>query len=67
MNDMRKLLSIIVLGTWSGVIVLIFILMVFSLIDVEAGKELLKTFSSVSSGFVGLIFGYYFTGGGRDS
>nr|VFK20881.1 MAG: hypothetical protein BECKLFY1418C_GA0070996_108011 [Candidatus Kentron sp. LFY] len=61
MRDMRKVLSIIVLGTWSAGILLIFILIIFNLIDVEIGKELLKTFSSISSGFVGVVFGYYFT------
>nr|VFK61497.1 MAG: hypothetical protein BECKTUN1418D_GA0071000_11534 [Candidatus Kentron sp. TUN] len=66
MKEMRKLLSIIVVGTWSTGIGLILILMIFNLIDVKAGTEFLKTFSSASSGFVGLIFGYYFTGRGND-
>ncbi len=63
MNGMRKLLAVIVVGTWSVSIAMILLLMIFGLIDVAKGEDVLKTFSSVSSGFVGMVFGYYFTRG----
>lgn len=62
MKDIRKLLSFVVVGTWSGGIIIILLLMAFDLIDIGKGQEILKTFSSISSGFVGMVFGYYFTG-----
>jgi hypothetical protein len=62
MKDARKPLAFIIVGTWSVSILLILILLIFNLIEVGKGQEILKTFSSVSSGFVGMVFGYYFSG-----
>ena len=67
MKDIRKTLALIIIGTWSATILLILFLIVFNLIDIVKGQEILKTFSSVSSGFVGMVFGYYFTGGDKMS
>ena len=61
MRDMRKVLALLVVGTWSFSIVVLLLLITFNFVDVAKGQEILKTFSSVSSGFVGMVFGYYFT------
>ena len=61
MNDMRKYLAYIIIGTWSASIVIILLLMAFNIVDFERGQEIMKSFSSVTSGFVGIVIGYYFT------
>jgi len=60
-SKIKSIIGLAIIGTWSGSILLILLLMVFNVLDVNKGQEILKTFSSVSSGFVGLIVGYYFT------
>ncbi len=40
---------------------MVLFLIVFNMLDANKGQEILKTFSSISSGFVGLIIGHYFT------
>jgi len=62
-EKIRTWLSFIVVGGFSLVAFLTVIFVVTGLLDSEGGIEILKTFSSVFSGFVGLVVGYYF---GRD-
>lgn len=61
MENTRKIIGLTIIFLWSLCIVFILILMAIGLIDVDKGIEILKSFSSVSSGFVGLIIGYYFS------
>jgi len=61
MESTRRIIGLTIVFLWSLCILLILILMSIDLIDVTKGIEILKSFSSVSSGFVGLIIGYYFS------
>lgn len=60
-SDIRKVLAILIVGGWfvSGLLILLTIIL--GLISFKEGIEILKTVSSVTSGFVGMILGYYFT------
>jgi hypothetical protein len=60
-RDIRKILAVLIVGGWVVSAFLILLTIVTGLISFNEGVEILKTFSSVSSGFVGMILGYYFT------
>lgn len=61
MDDIRKFISKVILGVWAFSLIVILILIIAKQIDLKGGIELLTQFSAVSSGFVGIILGYYFT------
>jgi hypothetical protein len=54
-------LSFILVGGFSAVAFLTVGLVVFGYLQSKDGVEILKTFSSIFSGFVGLVVGNYFT------
>jgi len=60
-NHIRRTLSYLVVGSWAVSILFVLTIIVFGLVDMKQGFEILKNFSSISSGFVGVIIGYYFT------
>lgn len=59
-HKIRTLLALILVGGFSIVCFLTVILVITGILQSKDGTEILKTFSSVYSGFVGLIIGYYF-------
>jgi hypothetical protein len=59
-ETVRSWLSFILVGGFSVVVFLTVVLVVVGFLQSNDGIELLKTFSSVFSGFVGLVVGYYF-------
>lgn len=59
-HNIRTLLALVLVGGFSIVCFLIVILVTTGFLQSRDGTEILKTFSSVYSGFVGLIIGYYF-------
>ena len=61
MSDIRKLITTIVLGVWAFTLLIVLALIVMQQISLEGGLQLLAQFSGVTSGFVGIIIGYYFT------
>ena len=61
MKDIRRFISVTVVGLWAASMFLILILMIFRMVTVDEGKDIFKSFSSVTSGFVGIVIGYYFT------
>ena len=61
MQNVRRNIAYALVGVWGASILLILVLMIFKLVDLSEGQEILKTFSSVTSGFVGMILGFYFT------
>lgn len=61
MNDVRKLITLVVLGIWAITLIIVLILIVTQQVGLEGGLQLLAQFSGVTSGFVGIIIGYYFT------
>ena len=61
MNKIRRNIAYALIGVWGICILLILLLMMFDLVNISEGQEILKTFSSVTSGFVGMILGFYFT------
>lgn len=65
-RDIRKVLAVLIVGGWLASAFLILLTIVIGLISFKEGVEILKTFSSVSSGFVGMILGYYFTRDNHD-
>lgn len=60
--DIRKMLACTIILTWSFCTTIIILLMILNFIDVSKAQDILKTFSSVSSGFIGMVLGYYFSG-----
>lgn len=63
-QKLRSSLALILVGGFFGVTFLIVILMVIGILQPSAGTEILKSFSSICSGFVGIVIGYYFTKNG---
>tara|TARA_R110002049_G_scaffold124494_2_gene280054 strand:+ start:582 stop:842 length:261 start_codon:yes stop_codon:yes gene_type:complete len=61
MQTIRRNIAYTLVGVWGTSIILILFLMIFKLLDLTEGQEILKTFSSVTSGFVGMVLGFYFT------
>jgi hypothetical protein len=59
-ETVRTWLSFVLVGGFSIVAFLTVILVVIGRLQSNDGIEMLKTFSSVFSGFVGLVVGYYF-------
>lgn len=53
MKDMRRFLSVAIVSLWGVTIILVLLMMLFGLINVDKGQDILKSFSSVTSGFVG--------------
>jgi hypothetical protein len=61
MQQIRKWLSFLLVGSWAFSILAILIVSLFGLLPIEKGLDAIKVFSSVTSGFVGIVLGYYFT------
>ena len=59
-EKVRIWLALILVGGFSLVAFLTVILVATGVLQSNDGVEILKTFSSVYSGFVGLVVGYYF-------
>jgi len=59
-ETVRTWLSFILVGGFSAVAFLTVVLVIVGVLQSNDGVEILKTFSSVFSGFVGLVVGYYF-------
>jgi hypothetical protein len=60
LDTTRNWLALILVGGFSLVTFLTVILVVIGILQSKDGIEVLKNFSSVYSGFVGLVVGYYF-------
>lgn len=61
MSDTRKLIAILILGIWGVTLFICLGLIIFDEIGLDSGLTLLAQISGVTSGFVGIIIGYYFT------
>ena len=61
MDNVRKWLTYMVVGTWAVTALCVLVLIFTRQIDFESGLRLLTTVSGVTSGFVGVILGYYFS------
>lgn len=59
-EKVRTWLALLLVGGFSLVTFLTVILAVVGFLSWSAGIEMLKSFSSVYSGFVGIVIGYYF-------
>ena len=59
-ENIKIWLSFILVGGFSAVAFLTVILVVVGVLQFNDGVEILKTFSSIFSGFVGLVVGHYF-------
>ena len=59
-ETLRGWLALILVGGFSCVSFLTVILVVIGMLQSNDGVYIVKTFSSVYSGFVGLVIGYYF-------
>ena len=59
-EKVRNWLAIILVGGFSIVTFATVILVIVGILQSNDGIEIIKTFSSVYSGFVGLVVGYYF-------
>ena len=66
-KKLRSRLSFIIVGGFSFITFLIVVLIVVGFLQAEDGKDILKSFSSIFSGFVGIILGYYFTGNSKSN
>jgi len=61
MEPIQKWLSFVVIGAWVLSTLVIVVVIVAGRVDIETGLKLLSQVSGVTSGFVGVIIGYYFT------
>jgi hypothetical protein len=61
LEQIQKWLAITLVGAWVLTTLLIVIMIVIARIGLEDGFKLLSQVSGVTSGFVGVIVGYYFT------
>lgn len=61
-SSTRRIIAIMIVSCWLFSILSILSFMILDVIDLEAGIAMLKTFSSISSGFVGIVIGHYFSG-----
>jgi hypothetical protein len=63
MNDdkIRQHLSFAVVGGFLIIILLLFIFVIIGYMDVETAADLIKSFSPIFSGLIGVVFGYYFS------
>lgn len=61
MSDLKKKIALIIVGQWVASISIILILVIFNLLKPSEGIEFLKSYSSITSGFVGIIIGYLFS------
>jgi hypothetical protein len=60
MNKVRHIIAVGVVAVFLIVVLSTTGMMIFGAIAREEGLEILKLFSSIVSGFVGVVFGYYF-------
>lgn len=65
MVNLKKIIALIIIIQWVASISIILFLIVFDFLTSSEGTDLLKSYSSVTSGFVGIIIGYLFTAGGE--
>jgi len=65
MTELRKTIALIIIIQWVISISAILLLIVLDLLSSTEGMDLLKSYSSITSGFVGIIIGYLFTSNGE--
>lgn len=64
MTNLKKNIALLIIIQWVASISIILILIAFDFLSSSEGTDLLKSYSSVTSGFVGIIVGYLFSSSG---
>lgn len=61
MNGIKKIIALVLVLQWVVSTSAILTLLILGAIDKNDGIDLLKNYSSITSGFVGIVIGYLFS------
>ena len=61
MEAVQRWIALVIVGAWVLTTLVIVVVIVSARVNLEDGLKLLSQVSGVTSGFVGVIVGYYFT------
>lgn len=62
-DKIRQHLSYAIVGGFLLIVILLFIVVIIGYMDIDSAKDLIKSLSTVFSGLIGVIIGYYFSKG----